>query len=130
MERRHHRESAGGRPMKLLKHKRWLLFGLFWPAFFGAPSGVMAQDIVVGMSAAFKGPSRGLGIELYRGSMAYFEHVNRDKGGVHGRKIVIKAYDDNYNPIPAVENTIKLLQKDDPFLLYGYVGTPTVTRVL
>src|SRR2546421_10444451 len=116
--------------MKLLKHNRWLLFGFCWLAFFCSACDVVAQDIALGMSAAFKGPSRGLGIELYRGSMAYFEHVNREKGGVHGRKIVIKAYDDNYNPIPAVENTIKLLQKDDPFLLYGYVGTPTMTRVL
>ena len=88
-----------------------------------------AEDIVLGMSAAFKGPSRGLGIELYRGSMAYFEHVNRS-GGVGGRKIVIKAYDDNYNPLPAIQNTVRLVEQDKPLLLYGYVGTPTVTRVL
>ena len=87
------------------------------------------RDIVLGMSAAFRGPSRGLGIELYRGTMAYLEHVNRN-GGIDGRKIVIKAYDDGYNPLPAIENTIRLVEKDDPFLLYGYVGTPTVTRIL
>jgi ABC-type branched-subunit amino acid transport system substrate-binding protein len=93
------------------------------------PGVLWAGDIVIGMSAAFKGPSRGLGIELYRGSMAYFEHVNR-AGGVHGRKIRIRAYDDGYNPLPAIENTVRLIEKDDVFLLYGYVGTPTVTRVL
>src|SRR5437868_4673228 len=87
------------------------------------------EDIVLGMSAAFKGPSRGLGIELYRGSMAYFEHVNRS-GGVGGRKIVIKAYDDGYEPLPAIRNTVRLVEQDKPLLLYGYVGTPTVTRVL
>jgi branched-chain amino acid transport system substrate-binding protein len=88
-----------------------------------------AEEIVVGMSAAFSGPSRGLGIELYRGSMAYFEHIN-SKGGVHGRKIVIKAYDDGYNPEPAIRNTIELIQKDKVFLLFNYVGTPTTTRCL
>jgi ABC-type branched-subunit amino acid transport system substrate-binding protein len=88
-----------------------------------------ADDIVLGMSAAFRGPSRGLGIELYRGSMAYFDQVNR-AGGVHGRKIVIKALDDGYNPIPAIDNTVQFLEYDEPLLLYGYVGTPTVTRVL
>jgi ABC-type branched-subunit amino acid transport system substrate-binding protein len=93
------------------------------------PRGVRADDIVLGMSAAFKGPSRGLGIELYRGSMAYFAHVNQ-MGGVGGRKIVIKAYDDGYNPVPAIANTVQLIEKDRPLLLYGYVGTPTVTRVL
>lgn len=88
-----------------------------------------AEEIVIGMSAAFRGPSRGLGIELYRGSMAYFEEVNK-AGGVHGRKIVLKVYDDNYNPLPAIANTIRLVDKDDAFLLFNYVGTPTVTRVL
>src|SRR5262249_10195202 len=45
-------------------------------------------------------------------------------------KIVIKAYDDNYNPIPAIANTVHLIEKDWPFVLFGYVGTPTVTRIL
>ena len=36
------------------------------------------------MSAAFKVPSRALGNELYRGSMAYLTEINR-AGGVHGR---------------------------------------------
>jgi ABC-type branched-subunit amino acid transport system substrate-binding protein len=87
------------------------------------------DDLVIGMSAAFAGPSRGLGIELYRGSAAYIEHVNR-AGGVHGRRIVIRTYDDGYNPIPAIQNTIRLIEKDRVFLLFNYVGTPTVTRVL
>jgi hypothetical protein len=53
-------------------------------AGFAAPGRLGAEDLVVGMSAAFTGPSRGLGIELYRGSQAYFESVNAH-GGVHGR---------------------------------------------
>src|SRR5262249_9669416 len=97
---------------------------------FPAPN-VRAKDdeIVLGMSAAFTGPSRGLGIELYRGSMAYFEHINRT-GGVHGRKIVIRPYDDGYNPGPAVENPNRLIPQAALLLLSAYVGTPTVTRVL
>jgi len=81
------------------------------------------------MSAGFKGPTGGLGSELYRGSMAYINYVN-EKGGVNGRKIVITAYDDGYNPAPAIENTIRLIEKDNVFLLFDYLGTPTVTRVL
>jgi branched-chain amino acid transport system substrate-binding protein len=88
-----------------------------------------AADIEIGTSAAFKGAAGGLGTELYRGSMAYMEHINR-LGGIHGKKIVIKAYDDGYNPIPCIENTIKLIEKDNVFLLFDYVGTPTVTRIL
>jgi ABC-type branched-subunit amino acid transport system substrate-binding protein len=88
-----------------------------------------ADDLVIGMSAAFSGPSRGLGIELYRGSMACLAEVN-EAGGVHGRKVVIRAYDDGYDPLRAVANTGRLLDEDRVFLLYGYVGTPTVARVL
>jgi ABC-type branched-subunit amino acid transport system substrate-binding protein len=88
-----------------------------------------ADDLVLGMSAAFTGSSRGLGIELYRGATAYFDEVNK-AGGVNGQKIVLKVYDDGYNPGPAVENTIKLIEKDNVLLLFGYVGTPTTSRVL
>ncbi len=94
-----------------------------------APEGVSDDEIVIGVSAAFSGPSQGLGIELYRGAMAYIETVNA-AGGVHGRQIVLQVYDDEYNPIPAVDNTISLAETDDVFLLFGYVGTPTVTRIL
>ncbi len=95
-----------------------------------APAAARADDrIVVGMSAAFTEPSRGLGIELYRGSMAWFDDVNA-RGGVHGRKIVLRAYDDQYNPAPAIKNTVRLIEKDDAFVLFDYVGTPTTTRIL
>ena len=95
----------------------------------GHADGVTDTEITLGMSAAFSGPSRGLGIELYRGATAYFTHVN-DAGGVAGRKIVLKTYDDGYQPTPSVENTVKLMLEDRVFALFGYVGTPTVTRVL
>src|SRR5262245_42684191 len=94
-----------------------------------ALSPAWADEVVVGMSAAFKGPSRGLSIELYRGSMAYLEHINRH-GGVHGRTIRIKAYDDGYNPREAIDNTIRLVEHDRAFLLFDYMGSATVARIL
>ncbi len=77
--------------------------GLGSGATLRAQSGVTESTIVLGVSAAFSGPSRGLGIELYRGAVSYFEHVNQS-GGVHGRKVVLKAYDDGYQPAPSVMN--------------------------
>jgi len=91
-----------------------------------------AQDhgkILIGMSAPFSGPSRDLGIELYNGMTAYLDYVNKN-GGVNGKKIELIAYDDGYNPLPAINNTLKLIDQDNVFLLVSYVGTPTVTRVL
>ncbi len=123
----------------MLTRRTLLAFGLAAPWFpiraasdvraatdFG---GVNDDEFLLGMSAAFSGPSRGLGIELYRGASAYFEHVNR-AGGVGGRRIRLKIYDDGYQPDPAVNNTTTLMLKDQVFALFGYVGTPTVTRVL
>jgi len=89
----------------------------------------LCKEIRIGMSASFTGPGRGLGIELYRGSMAYFSHIN-DQGGVYGQKIRVIAYDDGYNPVPAIGNTVRLVEEDGVSLLFGYVGTPTVTRML
>src|ERR1700736_594958 len=95
------------------KHKpfgtRPWLKGLGLVLLMLSPGSGRAEDIVIGMSAAFKGSSRGLGIELYRGAKAYFDEIN-EKGGIHGRKIIIKAYDDGYNPLPAIENTVRLIE--------------------
>lgn len=88
-----------------------------------------AEPLRIGMSAAFQGPSRALGIELYRGAQAYFRKVNA-AGGLGGHPIELIVRDDGYNPGPAVLNTIELVQRQKVILLFGYVGTPTVTRVL
>ena len=116
--------------MKISTGKSFYLFLFFCLLNFTylSPKGY-ARDIVIGMSAAFTGQSKSLGIELYRGSMAYFEHINKN-GGIRGNKIVLKTYDDGYNPTRAIKNTIQLIEKDNVFLLFNYVGTPTVTRVL
>jgi branched-chain amino acid transport system substrate-binding protein len=81
------------------------------------------------MSAAFSGPSRGLGIELYRGSQAYFASVNAAEG-VNGRRIMIEALDDRYDPLLAINNTIRFSRGNRVLALFNYVGTPTVTRIL
>ena len=87
------------------------------------------DEIVLGMSAAFSGPSRGLGNELYRGASACFEQVNAN-GGVDGRRIVLRTCDDGYQPDRCVKNTAALMADEQVFALFGYVGTPTVARVL
>ena len=94
-----------------------------------ASGGVTPDEILIGMSAAFKGASRSLGNELYRGSMAYLTEINHS-GGVGGRRITLKSYDDGYQPELTVKNTLRLMRDDRVFLLFDYVGTPSVTRVL
>ena len=90
---------------------------------------VEREPIVLGMSAAFSGPSAALGIELHRGARAYFDALN-ESGGIDGRAVVIRTLDDRYDPAPAVDNTLRFLGDSDVVALFNYVGTPTVTRVL
>jgi branched-chain amino acid transport system substrate-binding protein len=87
------------------------------------------EPIRVGMSGAFSGPIRALGIEVYRGAMAYFEHVNR-QGGINGRPLIFLAYDDAYDPVLTLENAVRLVDQDQVDALFSFVGTPTVTRIL
>lgn len=85
--------------------------------------------LVLGMSADFTGPNRALGIEYYLGASCYFEQFNA-QGGINHRNVSIKTYDDRYEPDPAVKNTIRLVEEDQVFALFNYVGTPTTTRIL
>jgi len=94
-----------------------------------AENGVTEKEILFGQSASFKGTSAALGSELWRGSEAYFRHIN-SRGGVHGRKIVIKALDDGYEGRETLKNTIQLTLKEKVFGLFGYVGTPTIVDAL
>src|SRR5215467_14090622 len=53
------------------------------------------SEIRLGMSADFSASARALSIELYRGAMAYLLPLN-NAGGINGRRVVIKPYDDQY----------------------------------
>jgi branched-chain amino acid transport system substrate-binding protein len=111
-----------------------MAMALLLPALASMPAraddpGISPQEILIGMSAPFSGASRNLGRELYRGAMACFLAVNAT-GGIHGRQIKLVAYDDGYQPESTFKNTLKLLQDDHVFLLFNYVGTVPVTRVL
>ena len=81
------------------------------------------------MSAAFTGANGELGIEFYRGLMAYIEYFNAN-GGAGGWKIKVLPSNDGYNPAPCFQNTVKFIENDNVFALFSYVGTPTTTHIL
>ncbi|MDB5759916.1 MAG: putative LEU/ILE/VAL-binding signal peptide protein [Burkholderia sp.] len=94
-----------------------------------AETGVTGNRILLGQSAAFSGPAAQLGIALHAGAKLYFDSVNH-QGGIHGRKIEIVTADDKYEPELTAENTRRLIQTDQVFALFGYVGTPTSIAAL
>ncbi|HEY9101071.1 ABC transporter substrate-binding protein [Chitinimonas sp.] len=87
-------------------------------------TGVTDSEIVIGQSAATTGAAAELGKGVARGAKAYFDQINK-KGGVNGRKIRLITLDDGYEPDRAAANTKKLIENEQVFALFGYVGTPT-----
>ena len=67
-------------------------------------TGVTAERILFGQSAALGGPAADLGTEMRRGIAAAFEEVN-GAGGVGGRRLELRSYDDRYEPELAIANT-------------------------
>jgi branched-chain amino acid transport system substrate-binding protein len=94
-----------------------------------AENGVSDNKIVLGQSAAFSGPAAQLGTQLHAGAKVFFDSLN-ERGGVHGRKVEIITADDKYEPDLAAANTRKLIEVENVFALFGYVGTPTSNAAL
>jgi ABC-type branched-subunit amino acid transport system substrate-binding protein len=88
-----------------------------------------SKELFFGMSAAFTGANGELGIEFYRGLMAYVDYFNTTVGA-DGWKIKIIPANDGYNPEPCFENTIQFIDNDNVFALFSYVGTPTTSHIL
>jgi branched-chain amino acid transport system substrate-binding protein len=91
--------------------------------------GVTPTEIVLGSSCALSGHASFLGIQTIHGTLAYLNHIN-EKGGVHGRRIKLIVYDDDYDPPRSEANTRKLVYEDKVFALTGLVGTPTASRII
>lgn len=108
---------------------------LVWAAVFfsvGAHAvevGVSESRVLLGQSAAFSGAAAALGTQMNLGAKVYFESINRT-GGVAGRRVEIKTLDDRYEADKAAENTKQLIEQDNVFALFGYVGTPTSNAAL
>ncbi|MBD3330098.1 ABC transporter substrate-binding protein [Candidatus Peregrinibacteria bacterium] len=90
---------------------------------FDAP-GVSENEILIGTSNALTGHASFLGTQTMHGAISYINHVN-DNGGVHGKNITLISYDDQYDPPQTIANTKKLIEEDEVFALFSYVGTPT-----
>jgi branched-chain amino acid transport system substrate-binding protein len=89
-----------------------------------ATPGVTSKTITIGGTFPLTGPAALYGV-IPKAESAYFQYVNAH-GGVNGRKIVFKYYDDGYNPANTVPLTHKLVQQDHVFAVYGSLGTAPI----
>jgi len=81
-------------------------------------------SIDIGMSAAFSGPAKQLGINMRIGVEAYFNKIN-DQGGIDGKKLKLSSKDDSYEPKYAASNAFTLINNNGVTSFIGNVGTPT-----
>lgn len=106
------------------------IFGML--VFLGGNAGaqgVTADTITIGQSASLTGPSEELGREMKAGADAFFNAVN-ESGGINGRKIKLLSLDDAGAPERTKANTLKLLNEDNVFALFGYTGAHSVNPIL
>ncbi len=89
--------------------------------------GVSDTEIKIGNVEAYSGPASVYGV-IGKIEDAYFRMIN-EQGGVNGRKINFISYDDGYSPPKTVEQTRKLIESDEVFLVFNALGTPTQTAV-
>ena len=86
-----------------------------------ADPGVTATTILLGGTVPLTGEAAAFG-SVGPGARAYFDHVNAS-GGVNGRKIEYRYYDDAYNPAQTVQLTRRLVEQDRVFAVFNSVGT-------
>src|SRR3546814_1236015 len=76
-----------------------------------AEVGVTNSTITFGQSAALEGPAAALGTGMRAGILAAFAEAN-SKGGIAGRQLELKSYDDGYEPERAIAHTKTLITPD------------------
>jgi ABC-type branched-subunit amino acid transport system substrate-binding protein len=86
--------------------------------------GVTDQEIKLGQTEPYSGPVSS-SAALGRGAMAYFEKINREKGGINGRKVKLISLDDAYSPPKAFEQVRKLVEEEGVLAIVGSNGSPT-----
>jgi branched-chain amino acid transport system substrate-binding protein len=88
-----------------------------------ADPGVTPTSILLGGTVPLTGEAAAFGT-IAAGARAYFDHMNA-RGGVHGRKISYRTYDDAYNPALTVQHTRRLVEEDGIFAIFSSLGTAT-----
>ncbi len=83
--------------------------------------GLTPTTVLLGGTVPLSGEAAAFGA-VAPGAKAYFDYVN-SKGGVNGRKIEYRYYDDAYNPAQTVQLTRRLVEQDGVFAIFNAVGT-------
>jgi branched-chain amino acid transport system substrate-binding protein len=85
--------------------------------------GITPTEIILGLHTPLSGGLGAVYAQMIKAPQAYYNYVNEEKGGVCGRKIVLKTEDDTADPSRALEVTRKLVEQDKIFAMVGSPST-------
>jgi branched-chain amino acid transport system substrate-binding protein len=91
-------------------------------------AGVSKNEIRIGQTMPYGGNASAYGV-VGKAMGAYFEKLNREQGGINGRKITLISLDDGYAPPKTRELTRRLVEQDEVLLIFGTLGTPTNSAI-
>lgn len=94
-----------------------------------AEEGVTDNTILIGQSTGVTGPIAEICKDLIDGANAYIDDVNK-RGGVHGRKIVMRIRDDKLDAKTTGINAEKFIKEDHVFALFQSRATPHTEAML
>ncbi len=92
--------------------------------------GVTDTEIRIGGSTFTSGPAAVYGEQIAVGFAAGVNYIN-ERGGINGRKVVLKIYDDGADPAKQLANTKRLVEIDKVFALsmvYADIGGEYVSQ--
>jgi len=89
--------------------------------------GVDDKTIKIGNTNPYSGPASAYGT-IGKSIGAYFKMVN-EQGGINGRKVEWISYDDGYAPPKAMEQTRRLVERDEVLATFQALGTPTNSAI-
>lgn len=88
-----------------------------------ADEGVEGDTITIGALLPLSGAAANYG-PIYQGGIeAYVDYVN-DNGGINGKKVELKVYDNGYDPAKSLASARKAVSEDDVFAFVSTPGTP------
>jgi len=90
--------------------------------------GVTDTEIKLGQTMPYSGPASAYGT-IGKAEAAYFNKINKEQGGINGRKLNFVSLDDGYSPPKTVEQVRRLVEEEQVLLLFQTLGTPTNTAI-
>ena len=88
-----------------------------------APAGAAKKPVVIGVAIAFTGKVSKSGKLTLRGYEMWQREVNA-RGGLLGRKVVLKVYDDESNPTTGAKLIERLINRDKAEIIFGPFSSP------